>query len=324
MAFVKKEKLREGVKILAYGESGSGKTPFVLTFPGLALADADSSSTFYKDDCDNIVSITNSGSVKVITEELDELESDEEMFSQVKSLGVDSISRLYENLQHAALKVVEQRARKNARMVEGEGLSQKEWGVIKLHYDRFNSKLAYFAKRGINVIVVAEGKDKQEAVKQTDGSFVYVKVGTTYNSSKGAEFDFDIVLEFSRDGKGGSIAKVIKDRTKTYMPDDTIEMASYENWKEAIEKAQSGRQRTKEEIKNIDSDIDKDVDAFNAVEDEGKKIKAIASEIKKVASAKLKEGISKAQIEKTAGKTLNFETTEQAQAVLDKLNALSK
>lgn len=326
MAFVKPEKLKEGVRILVYGQSGSGKTPFVLTFPKLALVDADSSATFYKDDCPNIVVMTNTGSLKEVSEELDDLEADEELFSEILSIGVDSISRYYENLQHAALKVVEQRARKNARLVEGEGLSQKEWGIIKLHYDRFMSKLMYYSKLGKNIIVVAEGKDEKEVVKQADGTLVFITKGITYNSSKGAEFDFDIVLEFTKDGNGGSLARVIKDRTKTFKVDEIIEMATYEHWKEAIEKAQSGRQRNKEEIKKIDYDIKKDIEAFNTVDEEERKINKLVNEIKKIANEKVKkEKFTVAEVQKVfLHPKLEFTDVESAQKTLDAVKALKK
>lgn len=319
MAFTKPEKVKEGVKILAYGDSGSGKTPFVLSFPHLALADADGSSTFYKNDCPNIEVMTNTGSIKEISEEFDDLESEDEVFNTIESIGVDSISRYYENLQHAALKVVEQRARKSARLVEGEGLSPKEWGVIKLHYDRFISKLMYYSKLGKNIIVVAEGKDEKEPVKQADGSVTYIKSGITYNSSKGAEFDFDIVLEFTKDGKGGSLAKVVKDRTRTFKVDEVVEMANYSHWKDTIEKSQSGRKRNKEEINNIDHNIDKEVEGFkeDSVEETVKKIR-------KLASQRLKEGFKKEDIELAVGKTLSFDTVEEAKVVLNKLKEMKK
>jgi hypothetical protein len=322
LAFVKPEKFREGIKILAYGESGSGKTPFVLSFPELALIDADSSSNFYKNENPNIVVMTNSASVKEITEELEELEN-EDNFEQIQSLGVDSISRLYENLQHAALKVVEKRARANGRAIESEGLSVKEWGVIKLHYDRFNSKLHYYSKLGKNVIVVAEGKDEKEALKQADGTVTYVVKGQTYNSQKGAEFDFDIVLEFIRDGKGGSIARVIKDRTNTFNPDDKIEMANYSHWKETIEKAQIGKQRVKEEIKSLDHDINKDVENFNTADSIENKINKLVEEMKIIYKEKLSKGIDKIELNKITGKG-NYKTVEEVEEILKRLKKLKK
>lgn len=318
MAFQKPEKVKEGIKIFAYGESGSGKTPFVLSFPQLALADSDGSSIFYKDDCPNIVVMSNAVSINEVAEEFDDLESDEDLFDSVLSIGVDSMSRYYENLQHAALKVVEKRAKKNGRAIESEGLSVKEWGVIKLHNDRFQSKLLYYSKLGKNIIMVSESKDEKEAIKQADGSVTYIKSGITYNSSKGAEFDFDVVLEFYKDGKGGSLAKVIKDRTRTFPVDTVVEMANYSHWKEAIEKAQLGRTRDKSEIKTIDDSIKKDVENFNVDEDEKKMIK-IVNEIKKIAKEKSKAGVPNEDINDIVGK-MKYETLDEAKRVLEILN----
>jgi|GEM_PF-2370794 len=319
MAFTRPEKLCEGVRILVYGESGSGKTPFALTFPSQALIDADSSATFYKNNNQNILVMSTSVSAKAIMEDLSELEADSELFSQVNTIVIDSISRVYENLQHAALKVVENRAIKNQRMVEAEGLSPKEWGIIKLVYDRLIGKLFEYSKMGKNIVIVAEGKDEKEPVKQPDGTVTFVTVGTTYNSSKGAEYDFDVVLQFSKNKDGSSIARVIKDRTMTFTPNNVIEMATYEHWKDSILQANTGRVRSREEIEKLDSVIDKDANEFKAG---GGKLEEIVTSIKEVARQKMKEGVPKDKLVAIVGASLDYSSLQEAENVLNKLKSL--
>lgn len=321
MAFNKPDKFAEGTTFLFWGEFGSGKSPCALSFPDQALIDADSGTKYYN--YNNVIQKTNTLVLKELIDDLDDLEAEEDIFNKIKTFNIDSITRFAENQEHAALKVVEKRALKQGRLLEGEGLSFKERGIIKLHYDRFFAKMLNYAKLGKNLIFIAEQKDENETRMDSNGNQTFVKIGDMPNMQKNTKYDFDVVVYFYLEN-GESKGRVERDRTGTFKPGDIINVPNYSHWKEAIEKSQSGKIRTKEDLVDFEKSLDKDVDAFNALEDEPNKIKAIATEIKKVASAKLKEGITKAQIEKTAGKTLKFDTLEQAQAVLDKLNALNK
>src|SRR5690625_2090816 len=120
MGFKKPDKKAEGTKLLFYGEAGSGKTPTGLTFPNVALVDADSGANFY--DLENVVLTTDSLSYKELEEDLDDLEMDLDLFDTVDTFVVDSISRLHETLSVAMNKVAEQRAIDGGRNEDAEGL----------------------------------------------------------------------------------------------------------------------------------------------------------------------------------------------------------
>ena len=321
MPFEKPEKMREGTRIYVFGASGTGKTPFLLSFPNIALIDSDLSSVHY--DKKNVLVKTNAVSIKDIIKDLDDYEAFSDDFQKTLTIGTDSMSKVYENQQHAALKVAEQRAKTNGRMVDGEGLIQKDWGIIKLNHDKFISKLNYYAQLGINIVVIAEGKDKTENQKKDDGSYINVKVGTTYNDTKAVEFDYDVVLEFFKDDKekGSNYAIVHKDRTGSFNVGDRIDMANYSHFQTAIEKAQQGRQRTKEEITEITHDINKEVELINESENEIKKINEMIVKIKALANEKVKKDkvpVAKV-LEITGERELGYSTIEAAEAIYKKL-----
>ena len=319
--------MREGTRIYVFGASGTGKTPFLLSFPNIALIDSDLSSVHY--DKKNVLVKTNAVSIKDIIKDLEDYEAfDPKEFLKILTIGTDSISKIYENQQHAALKVAEQRAKSNGRMIDGEGLIQKDWGIIKLNHDKFVSKLNYYAQLGINIIVIAEGKDKTENVKKDDGNFINIKVGTTYNDTKAVEFDYDVVLEFFKDDKekGLNYAIVHKDRTGTFNIGDRIDMANYTNFQDAIERAQQGRQRTKEEITEITHDINKEVELINESENEIKKINEMITKIKALANDKIKkEKIDTDKVlEITGKKELSYSSLNEAESIYKRLLELKK
>ncbi|MEK4006431.1 AAA family ATPase [Paenibacillus sp. FSL H3-0333] len=269
MALQKRENKREGVTFLWYGESATGKTPTGLSFPKQALFDSDGGTKFYDEYNDNILVESNTLVFKELNEDLDDLENDDELFGEVETINIDSATRFHENMKHASLKVVEQRARKGGRLLEGEGLSFKEYGVMGLHYDRFFARLLTYVKQGKNLSYVAEQTDEKENRTDSQGNAVSVKIGVKPNLPAGSKFDFDVVVNtYIKDGK--SYGKVEKDRTKTFNIGDEIEMPNYKHWKDAIAKAQTGRIRTKEEIGNFEDQLNKEAEGLNSVTDTAK------------------------------------------------------
>jgi hypothetical protein len=262
MALQPREKKREGVTFLWYGESATGKTPTGLSFPNQMLFDSDGGTKFYEEYNDNILMESNTLVFKEMTDDLDDLESDEELFNKVETINIDSATRYHENMKHAALKVVEQRARKAGRLLEGEGLSFKEYGVMGLNYDRFFAKLLTFVKLGKNLSYVAEASDETESRTDAQGNQINVKVGIKPNLPKGSKFDFDVVVNtYTKDGK--SFGKIEKDRTKTFNIGDVVEMPNYTHWKDAIAKAQLGKVTKREDIKNFDDTLDDEANSLN-------------------------------------------------------------
>jgi hypothetical protein len=258
LAFVKPEKKKEGVKFLVYGDSGSGKTPFGLSFPNIAHVDSDSGTTFY--DKSNVVITTNTLSLKELYEEVDDVERDDDLFESIDTFTVDSITRFHENQEHAALKVVEQRAISSNRLLEGEGISVKERGIIKLHYEKFFGRMMEIAKQAKNLVFIAEKKDKTEQKKDAiSGQSVSVKIGEMPNMQKNAEYDFDVVIKtYIKDGESHGVIE--KDRTGTFKVGDEVVRPNYSHWADAISQAQKGTLRKKDEIQTFTDAINKEAE----------------------------------------------------------------
>lgn len=262
MGFKKPEKTINGTKILIYGEAGTRKTRSALSFPRNAYINSDQGGDdYYEEFLDNITLVSDSTTFAEVMDDMSDIEAN---LDDIDTITLDSITKIYENQQHTALRVAEQRAIKNGRLKEGEGLSQKEWGVIKLNFEKMVSKLFEFKKDGKTIIVIAEGKDEKEATTDSNGNTVFKKVGITPNAQKDFDFDFDIVLEMVRDQKTKKTigAKVVKDRLGVIEEGEIVENPSYEIWAEAIEKKRQGTVKAKK--RNLEDDLDNDAKSFTA------------------------------------------------------------
>lgn len=325
MSFEKPEKFAEGVRFLLWGEPASGKSPFALSFPKQALIDADSGTSFHDDS--NVIVKTNTLVFKELNEDLDELEANEDLFNDVQTFNIDSITRFAENQEHAALKVVEQRARKAGRLIEGEGLSFKERGVIKLHYDRFFAKMLNYVKLGKNLVFIAESKDKNETRIDSFGNQTFVKIGDMPNMQKNSEYDFDVVVICYTEN-GEPKGKVFRDKTGTFKPGDIIDKPNYSHWKKAVEKRQQGKKRSKEGLKDFESSINKEAEHFMAEDnksDETELLELKIKEAQKLATMKRTKGVAMDKILKAMGSktgSLKHVTTiEQAEEIVKNLNS---
>lgn len=262
MVLQSREKKSEGIAFLIYGDSATGKTPLGLSFPNQILFDSDGGTKFYDEFNENIILESNTLIFKEMLDDLDELENDLDLFKKVETINIDSATRFYENQKHAALKVVEQRALNKGRLPEGEGLSAKEYGVMKLHYDRFIAKLLMMVKLGKNLVYIAESTEETTTKTDFDGKQITTITGIKPNLPKGSKFDFDVIVyTFNKDGK--SYGKIEKDRTKSYELGHLIEMPKYSNWQDAIKKSREGKTIERHEIQNFDNMLDIEASNLN-------------------------------------------------------------
>lgn len=250
--FKKVEETRSGLKVLAYGATGVGKTLYTLSFPICCAIDAEDGMAFYKGKYPNLKYILNSTSADEVEEALDEVV--DELSGEIKTFIIDSETKIYENMQHSALNIAEKRARTKGQSVDDANISQREWGKIKLINKRIQSTKIMLASKGINVVSIAQEKEIKE--KKGDN---WVVVGYAPDTAKGFEYDYDIVLRLftETDAKTGIEtykAEVKKDRTQTYKKGDIIINPSYENWREIVE----GKANFAENIIDFKKDIEKD------------------------------------------------------------------
>ena len=261
MAFKKPDSIALGTKFLFFGGAGTRKTRTALTFPKLAYIDTDQSADSYLEEFkDNISIYSDSTTYAEVIDDLNEIQNH---LDEISTIVIDSDTKIYENQQHAALKVAEQRAIKNRRLKEGEGLSPKEYQIIRLRHDQMLAKAFEYKKDSKDIIVICESKDQKEMVSDGNGGMVYKTVGTVPNTDKGVEYDFDVVLEFLKDDDGKFIgAKVHKDRLGVTEEGEIIENPSYEIWKDALERKKKGK--VKAEKRDFEKDIKSDASTFYA------------------------------------------------------------
>ena len=314
------EQPKSGLKVLTYGATGTGKTRFALTVPGIAAADSEDGMTWYTKDKElgkNLLFRNVTNSSKDMEELLEEIEEEFEEAS-IKTFLIDSETKFYQNLQHVQLNIAEARAKKNARSADAEGLSQKEWGKIKQVSQRIQNAKIMLASQGVNIVSVAQESDIKE--KQGEN---FVVVGHKPDVAKSLEFDYDIILRlFTKEEyeKGVKVtrykAEIIKDRTGTFQKNEVVDNPHFSMWETAYKLGQSGT-TAKHDLKKfeeIDEEIFNDQEAIDKAVAEIKKLAKTST----AAMAKLTEFVKSGRVpEKFA-----FESVKDAKSVLAELTAL--
>jgi hypothetical protein len=280
--FKKAEETKSGLKVLAFGGTGSGKTTYALTFNDIVAIDAEDGMAFYKNN-PNLKYILNTTSADEVEEALEEIE--DELIDEIKTFCLDSMTKIYENQQLSGLNVAEKRARKKGESIDDANISQREWGKIKLITKRIQATQIMLASKGINVVTIAQQKEVKE--KKGDN---WVVVGYAPDVSKGLEFDYDIILRFftekSKDGEEIYKAEVLKDRTQTYKKNQIIENPTFNNWKAVYDKSSN----LKESVINFKKDIQKDEEKMTSeselADDLVKQFKSLMKEIEDLETKK--------------------------------------
>ena len=226
MEFRKPQQAKKGIKILAWGDSGVGKSTFALTSPKIVSIDSDDGQSFYEDN-PNIVFIANTASVKDFEESLVQIE--EEMLDQIESLVVDSETVFADNMQLMFMDVVERRARRKGQNVDDANLSPREWGKIKILNKKLFALKTKLASQGVNIISIAESKP----IKEKRGEN-FVTIGYEPDMANKSDFKYDIIIklytEKQADGSEKYFGIIQKDRTKTFKKGEIIENPSFQCW----------------------------------------------------------------------------------------------
>ncbi|WP_283697640.1 AAA family ATPase [Clostridium perfringens] len=278
------EETKSGLKVLAFGDSGSGKTSFALSFPKIVAIDSEDGMAWYKgrERGKNLKYILNTTSADEVEEALEEIE--EELIGEIDTFVVDSETKIYENQQHGGLELAEKRARTKGQSVDDANLSQREWGKIKLIGKRMQSSKIKIASMGVNVISIAQEK----AIKEKKGEN-WIITGYEPDTGKGLKYDYDLVLRLYTEEKDGEElfkARVIKDRTEVTKKGQILDNPSYEIWRDVVE----GKQNKKEEVIDFKKDIKRDeIQMLNEYEAAEK----MAEELREIIGKATKEDKSK-------------------------------
>ncbi|WP_323064508.1 AAA family ATPase [Limosilactobacillus reuteri] len=215
---------KKGLKMLVYGQFGTGKTVLGLSFPKIVAVDSEDGYAWYEgtDRAKNIVGILDTQSFEDLSNLLDDLEDSIDEFD---TLIVDSETKIHENIQEALIEVEESRALRKGKDVLDANLSIRSYGKIKQLESRLQNLKVKLASQGINIVSIAQAQDEMKDM----GNNKRIKIGEKPNMAKSAQFDYDVVLRlFVKDGKYMGIVE--KDRTETYERGAEIENPSYANW----------------------------------------------------------------------------------------------
>lgn len=300
---------KKGLKILVYGDTGTGKTSFALTFPKSLILDTEDGYEWYEntEKAKNMAGIVRSQSFDDLDDLLEQLDRDS---SEYSTFVIDSETKIYENLQEALLDVEERRARKKHRDELDANISQRSWGKIKQISLRLQNEKIRLASQGVNIVSVSQAADVMENSGDT-----MVKVGEKPDMHKKAKYDYDIKLRlFIKDGK--YYGEVEKDRTDTYSVGTVLENPSYDNWKERVEGKEN--QGTTKDV-NFTESVDKSKKAY---ENELKSEMSFEERVRDYA-AELDDAQKKEFVEKMiaiAGTAKAKDMTEEAkQRIIDEL-----
>lgn len=286
--FKKVEETKSALKVLVYGNTGTGKTIFGLSFPDIVAIDSEIGMTHYKNKYKNLKYILETTSSKDVEDGLDEILD----MDDIKTFIIDSETKIYENMQHSALALAEKRAKQKSQSVDDANISQREWGKIKLITKKLQSAKIMLSSKGVNIVSIAQEKDIKE--KRGDS---YVTVGNAPDTAKGIEYDYDIVLRlFTTEDEKGDVkyfAEVKKDRTQKYKKGNIIENPSFEKWQDIYEEGIT----KKENVVNFMKDIKKDEKEFEIEIETAEKlveefkglIGKLSDESKKLMQSKIKE-----------------------------------
>lgn len=235
MAFRKPASKKVGLKFLAYGLSGTGKTNFALSFPAIAALDGENGMSLYegRERGKNLLLIDNTQSYDELQDSLEDIMDSHKEYG-INSFVVDSETKFYENIKETIMTVEEKRARIKGRDVLDTNLSVRSWGKIGQIADKLQNIKIDLTSQGIHLVSIAQASEIKE--KQGDS---FVVVGYKPDMRKQAEFDYDVVLRHytQLDGEGNVtyFAEVEKDRSEVYKRGDKIENPNFSLWAERAE-----------------------------------------------------------------------------------------
>lgn len=301
---------KRALKVLGFGDSGTGKTTFALSFPQNVITDSEDGYAFYKNN-PNIALMATTNSIYDLEEILDEVE---ELIEEDKigTFTTDSISKFYANLQYIYQDLVEKRARRKGQDVDDAGLSQREWAKIKTTLKRVNDTKLMMASKGVNIVDIAQQKDIKEKRGDT-----FVKIGVEPDYVKNSNYDYDIIInmyteEDKKTGETHYYGKILKDRTQKYKKNEVIENPSFKNWEDVY----NGYAKAKESVVDFKSDYKKDTAKTEADEASAMEIVDEIKSFLKTATTEQKAKVSKAM------KNLELNVKDLASNDIEKLKQI--
>lgn len=253
--FKKATKKNRRLKVLAFGDTGTGKTIFLLTFPKAKVIDMEGGILHYEDRV-VVPEIGQTGDFDVLHtgSAIKAIEAGEQIFDDFvaharnpaenpkpcETLGLDPGTVFWERIQEAYT----DEAKKGTRFQRGTTL--RDWGAIKRPLKNF---IVDMQNLPVHFVVTAHSGDRMEG----QGNDMK-KVGTKASVEKGIPYAMDTVLEFlAQDRGGGTNVLCHKDRTGVLKVGETYQNVSFSMWNaylaESGEEAKAEREDTSRDQK---------------------------------------------------------------------------
>ena len=215
------------IKLLMWGDTGSGKTTLSLQFPKPAVIDLEGGTEHYGGDF--AFDVLKATTADEITAAVDWLVANDHDY---RTLVIDPITLYWDALQKKWSDIFMRRNKgSKGHRQEFYDLQPRDWMTIKAEHKEFIRKLIQL---DMNVIVTARQK-----TLYADQGFMRA-VGETFDGEKSLPYLFDTILRLHRDDKGRFMAENLKDRTNKF-PHGHFEV-SYQDLERRLGSDALGRQ----------------------------------------------------------------------------------
>lgn len=278
MAFREAGSQNVGGKFLAYGDTGTGKSSFLLTFPDVAAVDSEAGLAHYEGveieidgkSYNNLKFVDDTADIDTLEENLNDL-LDGEFDGKIKTFGVDSETNFYNSMQVGAMEVEERRARKTGGDVDDATVSQRQWGRIKLINMKLQQTKIDLSTKGIHVVSIAQEADMRDKKDSTK------IVGDKPDMHKTAAYNYDTILHFytkkNKDGVEEYYAEVKKDRTNVTKKGQVIQNCTFDIWSDYF--------NSKAKLETKKTSLRKDLDkTMNDMVDQSERVDELVGEWK--------------------------------------------
>lgn len=180
--FIKAETRERRLKLLLWGEPGTGKTVTSLKFPSPVVIDLEKGTVLYGDDFKFHVQHTNDADMCMSY--VDWLLANKHDF---RTLIIDPITVYWAAVQDKYRAIfMERKQGSKGFKIDFYEFQRNDWNTMKAEYKRFTRKLI---KLDMNIIVTAH----QKTLFSEDGSMT--NLGATFDSEKKTGYDFDVIVQ---------------------------------------------------------------------------------------------------------------------------------
>lgn len=226
------QKARKKAKVLVYGDAGTGKTRFALSWPGVAMIDTEGGADLYGGRYD--FQVLRTKSLTDIVKAIEAVKKDNG--KSVQTVAIDPITVVWQVLQEAGQQAAEARAARYNRPVEDVVLTQRDWGLIKR---KLYSAMIDLMNLPINVVLTAHLKDETETRTDSRGQEKQVKIGEKPDAEKKTAYWCDTVIRLAVE-KGEHVGYVEKDRSGLFTVGQRIPNISYQHFVPLLEAYAAG------------------------------------------------------------------------------------